>query len=537
MKEETIGGMDQKILQLSYDELYSAVKDEVDFWVNRSTQAEKYLPKIDTTGEYDRTRLIVASRNAYRLNPIARQAVEATVSHIVGSGIRFRVVDRDSETKKYFNEFCKETRFQFRCEEAIRRTLVDGTCLLRWFDFGKNKLKPAIRFLEPLRIKNVETDPEDVEVLRKIEYDSDDSGVNLYKINGKDVDVIKLFADSDNIFGFSCLEPVLKRLAQYEQWVLGRVLLNHAKSGYYIVRKVLGNSGKVQSVIDQTIKSTRSGMAQAAKLPPPGSMLTASEDVEYQPLSIDIDAKDVSEDGVRMLKDIASGIGMPFSILGSDAGGGNRAGSTVSEEGPWIKKILYFQGIFGPVFERMGEKVIKNAVDTGQLKKKSFTVIMRPEAESAIAQLEEYVRIGKGDDRRIARARADILGVRSSIGSYEKKKIDRITDIVTMWPEPVQRDMLKTTQSLEVMDRLGIASKQTIAGFVDLNYDEEREMIANERIPDITSDSPMLKMDFSLTMPEEQYVDKETKDGDTKNSDKFFEGGDGQQMKSESKRL
>ena len=454
----------------------------------------------NTANELDsisREKAIRGSRTAATL-PIGKQILEAATDFICGSGAIVLPKSKDHDVEEFLDEFNEENNMQIRIPRLVLRTLRDGESYIRYFGLGSQNVR--IRFMEPLRIipsykferevdianpgtsSGVVTSDDDIESVIGYTFDSQGQGTPDSFIPASEVTHLKLFADDDARHGRPYMEPVLKRIAQYEEWIAGRIALNHAKSGYWLVRKVEGTTAAATTAVDQIVKSTRTGMSNAAKMPPPGSVLTATAGISYEILCPDIDAKDVSEDGKRILLDIAAGVGMPYWIVSADPSEGNRA-STITAESPWIKKVQRLQQFFGHYISIIYKTAIQSAIRSGRLSKTFKEKTMTREVMSKIAQLERQVALGHGDDRRIKRARIEIAEAKASPLSYIEAEVNRSSSVEVQWPEIIPRDLDKLVKSLLVMDSLGVVSKRTMASMLDLDFDSEKEYINEELVP------------------------------------------------------
>lgn len=264
-------------------------------------------------------------------------------------------------TRLIWDEFVRRNAWKLRVKELVRRTLRDGDMFLRRFVRSGHV---AVRFIEPDAVatpmaatsRSVQDGdipsekwplaPDDVgkttRVIDGVEVlDSDVETVVAYhvrrggslsaddfeRVPAKDVIHLKCSADFNDARGTPFLEPVLKKLSQYDTWEEYRVILNKIRTAIALVRKIEGGTAtQAQAIIAGRQPApgaplgrdpqTTSGKREAAFRP--GTVLTPSAGISYEFISPRLDARDASEDGRKLLLTIAVGAGMPEMLVTGD---------------------------------------------------------------------------------------------------------------------------------------------------------------------------------------------------------------------------
>src|SRR3990167_512813 len=262
-------------------------------------------------------------------------------------------------TRLVWDEFVRRNSWKLRVKELVRRTFRDGDMFLRRFVRNGHV---AVRFIEPDTVSSpsnktggtVENEdlsdagwplsPNDVgkatKIIDGIEVLADDvetvvafhvrqSGVvdKFDRVSAKDVVHLKCSADFNDARGVPFLEPILKKLAQYDTWEEYRVILNKIRTAIALVRKIEGGTAtQAANIIAGRQPSpsaplgrdpqTTSGRREAAFRP--GTIVTPGAGVSYDFISPRLDARDASEDGRKLLLTIGVGAGMPEMLVTGD---------------------------------------------------------------------------------------------------------------------------------------------------------------------------------------------------------------------------
>ena len=264
-------------------------------------------------------------------------------------------------TRLVWDEFSRRNAWKLRIKELVRRTFRDGDMFLRRFVRDGHV---AVRFIEPDAvatptnktggavqdtdipleawpltsddvgkktriIDGVEVLASDVETVVAYHVRQGDVSAvdNFERVPAKDVIHLKCSADLNDARGVPFLEPILKKLSQYDTWEEYRIILNKIRTSIALVRKIEGGTAaQAQAIIAGRQPApgaplgrdpqTTSGRREAAFRP--GTILTPSAGVSYDFISPRLDARDASEDGRKLLLTIAVGAGMPEMLVTGD---------------------------------------------------------------------------------------------------------------------------------------------------------------------------------------------------------------------------
>ena len=223
------------------------------------------------------------------------------------------------------------------------------------------------------------------------------------------------------------------------------------------------------------------------KAPPTevGTILTASDNIDYNLMSANLEARDAAEDGRRIVLDVSAGLGMPLPLLTGDVSETTYAGLLVAES-PFVRRAQDCQHMLAdelivPIYE----DALREAIDAGELPEKSERSELTPEARAMIGTFELEIRDARGDDRRTKRSRAEVARIRSSPSSYTTKVVERDDRVVVRWPDIVHRNFKDTAEALAIVDSIQIASRSTMAAMLGFSWEDERRRLESERVPKV----------------------------------------------------
>ncbi|HXI18329.1 MAG TPA: hypothetical protein VNM48_18355, partial [Chloroflexota bacterium] len=323
--------------------------------------------------EIDREKLLRQAYVAYRSNPLAYAIVEMQTSFVLGGGAS--VVAEDARVQRVVDRFWKdkENRMGQRLYSLLTELSLFGEQFLRFF-IDPMTGRVVIRQLDPLYIKEIETDPEDWE--RPLRYlwkpprtdwasDGLDGNWEGEWIPAEEVLHVKVNGVTGALRGRIDLAPVLGYVRRYREWLDDRVHLNRVKSAFMWDVTVAGaDSGDIQRK-----------RARWATGPEMGTVLFHNEGEKWSAVQPRIEAGGASADGRAIRLMVATGALLPEHYL-SEGGNANRA--TASEMGlPAMKRFQRRQEVFRTMLEEIVERVIESAVRAGMVgprAKKGFVV-------------------------------------------------------------------------------------------------------------------------------------------------------------------
>lgn len=382
-------------------------------------------------------------------NPFCQNAIENRISYLVGTGHTYTVVARKGEEvaddeKKLIqdelDEFLYESDWRTRQEETVRRLDRDGECFRKFTVVdGEQGKRLRVRFIEPNQVRRPEHSQEE----------ADDFGIQT---DAEDVETVLGYWVDDE------LDDDVESI-QHIKWNVDKTV-KRGRPTYYSVRELLRhamtllNNIAVTSTIQTAIaivvrhggatkaglESKRSGAADVVRTNTstgnrdyyerrkPGQVIRTNDQTEYDFPASGIRVSEYERGLQAVLRGVASRVVMPEFMLTSDASNANYA-STMVSEGPAVKMFLRLQG----ELKEDDEEVMWKVVELGAASRR------------VPAELVEKIEIEIG---------APTVEVRNA-----KEEADE----------------------LEVLQRLGVISKQTICARKNLDYEQEMKNIQEHR--------------------------------------------------------
>jgi len=363
---------------------------------------------VGTMDPEEHSDMQAAAYNMYHTNLYARALIRALVKFVFGKGPQITPGEEENEkVKEVWAEFRRINKLNQREKEIGVRAFRDGEVFIRKFtDETDGTIK--IRFIRATSIANpkdkqnlsanvtfgIETDPDDIETPLSY-YVVNGDGNFVANIPAEEIIHLKILSDSDQKRGISILRVSAKRLKQYDEWLEDRIVLNKVRSAIALVRNVEGSAGSIKSIREQERSTGTSGDRQKIKLPPRGTVITASKGIKYEMLSPNVQAADVANDGRAMLLSVAAAHGVPEMIFTADTSNANYASSLVAQN-PWVREIEDWQDFFSTLYEELFKDVIEAGIKYGELPEKTKTtcrVEFPPMIQADLKELAEAYEI------------------------------------------------------------------------------------------------------------------------------------------------
>jgi len=412
-------------------------------WMEAGNNDEKQLSEMDLKTMIRQAQLF------YYKNPHARGIVRLYEKYVVGRGFQMTPKAQDERWKEVWEDFWKENKMDRRRKEIIRRSIRDGECFIRFFYGPQGKTK--IRFMNPLKVEDpnqqysygIQTNFEDIEDVQYYFYGNE-------KIPADQVIHEKILVDSDVKRGRSMLEVIARPLAQYKDWLNDRMKLNKIRAVLGLIKRIKGTSVQAENIASgqNTVKKTAPDGSAYHRLPEGVSVITATQGIDYEFKTPNLQASDVQQDGYALLNMIAAGPGLPNWMITSDPSNSNYA-STMISEAPGVKEFQDAQDWFASTFEMIYDKVMAHALNAEAIPEKEAVTEMEVDEEGNEMEATKLVNIDKG--------------------------------VHIVFPELVHRDIFAETKALTMQRNEGAISLHTYSGRLDLDYDEEQEMIKQEQ--------------------------------------------------------
>lgn len=419
----------------------------------------------------------LASQNEYAIN-----GHENRISYIVGTGHKYTAVAKHADVEEklvadvqqVIDTFVRQNKWHRRQQEIVRRMDRDGECFLRFFVEDDALL---VRFVEPWQVSTPPKMQSNEHAAFGILNDEQDAEtVVAYFVDGDEVDATeiqhrKANVDSTSKRGVPTFWPVEDKLRRIEKICRTIAIVASIQSKIAIIRKHRGtNATKVQDLVnskkDGISIDVITGKRTTYEQYPEGAVLDASDKTEYEFPTSGVDATRYIALMQAMLRGVASRLVMPEFMLTSDASNANFA-STMVAEGPAVKH-----------FERL---------QAGQ-------------REDDVAVLRTAIEVAEDANQ------------------LPENSLDQVEIQVGM-PTLITRDRMEEAQAAEAYLRMNVLSPQTIAGRIDVDYQQEQENLRAHRdadfgaIPGVDSEGNEIPPDDTTAEPRTDDVQKTALNG------------------------
>jgi len=480
MKEKTAITVVENLARQQHDQ-YVSMSDQIALLESDLSTWKRvaYLGQnLYELSDDDREAMRAASWNFYYKNPLGRSIINHLIFYIFGRGIVITTQDQNPEVQKYLTEVRTRDK-AFKYWEMVFRTLRDGECFIRRFADEKAKY-PRRRFIDAGEIIDIETSKDDVTDVKRYLWQTADMEESK-PINADEIQHIKLFVDSNVKRGRPILEPVLRRLTQYDNWLGDRVTLNHALAAIFLEISVDGSGADVASInerFESASKASTNYRGSSAgitrkKVPASGTVAVHGSNETWTWNNPNVNAEGCKEDGRQLRLNIGAGVQIPEFMLTSDASNANFASTLVSES-PFVKMIEFFQTqIFEPEYQQQAREDIKYGIQQKVLSATSTETVLQAEVENEVKAIREASKYSSTpwilDEQEEA--------IKSEPTNYVERSCPTKTAVDIAWPPIVSRDLKAETDSYAIHDEQGYASKQTISGKLGYEYEEEKRLM------------------------------------------------------------
>jgi hypothetical protein len=271
------------------------------------------------------------------------------------------------------------------------------------------------------------------------------------------------------------MQPVLRHLKYYEDWLMDRIRLNHERAKVVWIKEITGR------MPESTERQRRS--------PKGGVMLLETENVKYRIEKPQINADDAKEDGLQILYTIGAGTSLPIHILNQRSDQQVYA-SIRKADTPFSQFIRGKQEFFQEHFETMYREVIERAVEAGRLPKRVRVPEYTQESMiEVLTKINEMVVENKAVNT-ISEYAQQLL---QPAVSY-KPVITADIPVNIEFPEVIREDMEAQAKVFQIHKEIGIASAATLAAKAGYNWRQELVNMMNESsmFPD-SEDEPKSK--------------------------------------------
>jgi len=441
----------------------------------------------------------------YFNDPHCRSIIENWTHYTIGGGLKIEVDNKKVEN--VLNQFRYHNQMVKREKDFVRMTFVEGELFIGYY-VNPISGQVKVRRIRPQEIKDVESHPGDIETklsyhwyynytptgtkqsynkdlwVKDIGYD-DLANTGFAEVRGYKskntlaenpaVQFIKFGIDTE-IRGRVPLQPVMRHLKYYEDWLMDRIRLNHERSKVVWVKEISGR-------MPETTERQR-------RAPAGGVMLVETENVKYRIEKPQINADDAKEDGLGILYTIGAGTSLPIHILNQRADQ-NVYASIRKADTPFSQYIRGKQEFFGEAFETMYREVLKQAVKAGQLPK---TVRVPEYAQesliSVMSEINTMIHEGKDPEYVTEQAQKMIGGRKATMKPVNTVDIPMSLE----FPEIIKEDMEAQAKVMQIHKSLGIVSSATLAKRAGYNWKHELQAMMNEE-PQAEPEAPKGKQE------------------------------------------
>lgn len=351
-----------------------------------------------------RAEYIRKSRYLYNFDPLAKQTIRLWTDYTFGSGISWQTEDETVKAAldKFWNNPKNRSVLSARGQrKSSDKSLTDGEVFFALFLGPDGEV--TIRWIDPLEITEIITDPDDIETVMyyKREWSNAQgvTSVSYYRSHtniddtatpdnsGKSIQstdeaiVYHLAINTIGQRGNPLLLPVIGWIEQYRSFLAARIAIVRALARFAWAAKSKGGASAVA-----TVKAATEG-----KYPKAGSTLVTNEAVTMEPIRTDTGSSNAMSDG-RMLKlQIFAGVGIPEQYY-SDVSTGNLA-TAKTVELPMMKQFGANQQIWSGVWQDIHNIVLTH---NGIAKDKLFVDLDFPEiapqdAAAALVAIQSLV--------------------------------------------------------------------------------------------------------------------------------------------------
>lgn len=299
-------------------------------------------------------RQIAQAREVYK-TATGRNIVEQRVNHIAGD--EFSISIEGSSAKPSVLWPGHRRLFQ----QLVRRVERDGEAFV-FYDRWTQKFQ----FIEPADVETPLSMKGDEDVKDGVLFSDPDDMTSVqgyyiddYLYSTSQVVHVKSFLTDDTcVRGRVPLYECMKYITRYEQFLECRMRLNVFRSMIVMFRKMKNATSSdiasfISGISEGTISRPETGRQVDITKMRPGTVLTHSENMEYDFKAPDTGAGEAEVDGRSLRLHIAMFFQMAEYMLWADASNANYASTSVTQN-PAVKSMMTLQGNYGDVFEKLG---------------------------------------------------------------------------------------------------------------------------------------------------------------------------------------
>ncbi len=316
---------------------------------------------------------LLLSRLYYNKDPLGKQAIRLWTDYTFGPGITYSV--EDEPAKKALKAFWeapenKSVLGSRGQRKSSDKSLVDGEIFFALFLTPGGIVK--IRWIDPLEIVEIITDPDDVEKVMYYRRDWSDtqagqhvdyymSVTNPKDEGAKDSAGAEIKSTQDNVLvyhlalntisqrGNPLLLPALDWIKQYRRFLASRIAVMLALARFAWKGKVKGG----QALVDAMKAKTHQKEIAA------GSTEYENEGFDLTPIKTESGAAAAYQDGKMIKHQVFAAVGIPEQYFGDISTGNLATAKTV--ELPMMKMFQSYQKVWSDTYQDIDEIVLAHA--------------------------------------------------------------------------------------------------------------------------------------------------------------------------------
>lgn len=262
-------------------------------------------------------------------DPILGAIADTYTRWVVGRGVKFSF--QDHKVQKVVDKFWGENNMDSKLKERYWRFVLESE-MFSVLHKDSQRGKCYVRDVNPREITAVETHPEDKQNRFAYKREFRDADGNLHVMYYPDIEYYddyrdgKLsvqkssYEDKDDWTGRNTvmhylkwmnnrevrsrvfLQRVMKWVEWFKDWIIDRAIINHEK-------------GRVVWILTVTSEKMRKKLGNVVSAPAGGKIKVETPNRKWQPVSADIRADNVKEDGMFLMYQICTGVSIPLHVL------------------------------------------------------------------------------------------------------------------------------------------------------------------------------------------------------------------------------
>jgi len=461
------------------------------------TASGQYVPGWSNARTFDREQtlaeLLLLQDSAFikcHTDPNGASLVKNFENYVIGNGIK--VSTASMEVNEVISRFRKINKMNIKDKHIARGFFIEGEYFMIFNPIPKTGDVKVVR--SPAReITEVITEKGDRDTIigYKREYESDKGfktsyypDINYFLLRdlkaispdsrfrnnqlktSKVIQFIK-YGNDDELRGRVPMQPIIRFMKYYEDWVIDRIRLNHERSKVVWVRK-----------IDPSASGSNYIATNPFSIPRGGLILTEVPGLSYSILNAEINADDSKEDGLSILYSIAGGMVFPLFIMTQRVDEQSYA-TVKGSSNPFVVMIESYQDLLKEHMKDMYRTVIMYAIYNGTLDK-TVSIPRYLLDDELIGDVVSKV----GEMLKEKASTEDIIKEAKNKLKPTSKNVKINTEdipIGIIFPSVIKDNVLDQAKVLAIYNSIGIASKATMSSMAGFDWNEEITKLLDEK--------------------------------------------------------